>query len=51
MKLHKAGQISYSDFSEISEIQDNESEAELLRNVQLVIDGLNEYTTPDRRGF
>lgn len=36
------------DFSEISEIQDNESEAELLRNVQLVIDGLNEYSTPDK---
>ena len=29
------------DFSEISEIQDNDSEAELLRNVQLVVDGLN----------
>ena len=36
------------DFSQISEIQDNPHEAELLRNVDDVVDGLNEYSEQDR---
>ena len=36
------------DFSEIASIQDNESEAELLRNVSDVIEGLQEYSQADR---
>ena len=36
------------DFSEIASIQDNESEAELLRNVPDVIEGLQEYSQADR---
>ncbi|MBJ62189.1 MAG: farnesyl-diphosphate farnesyltransferase [Euryarchaeota archaeon] len=36
------------DFSEIANIQDNESEAELLRNVPDVIEGLQEYSEADR---
>ena len=36
------------DFTEIADIQDNESEAELLRNVPDVIEGLQEYSESDR---
>ncbi len=36
-------------FSHIAEIQDNESEGELLRNVQDVIDGLKVYLKADRQ--
>ena len=36
------------DFSRIAEIQDNPHEAELLRNVDDVVDGLNEYSEQDR---
>jgi len=36
------------DFSQIAEIQDNPHEAELLRNVDDVVDGLNEYSEQDR---
>ena len=36
------------DFSETANIQDNESEAELLRNVPDVIEGLQEYSEADR---
>ena len=36
------------DFSEIASIQDNEGEAELLRNVPDVIEGLQEYSQADR---
>ncbi len=39
---------SLPDFSEIADIQDNESEAELLRNVSDVIEGLGEYSESDR---
>ena len=35
------------DFSEISDIQDNEGEAELLRNVNDVVSGLSEYDLVD----
>jgi len=37
------------DFSHIADIQDNESESELLRNVQNVVDGLQEYFEADRQ--
>ena len=36
------------DFSEIAGIQTNESEAELLRNVQSVVDALDFYSTGDK---
>lgn len=36
------------DFSEIANIQDNEDEGELLRNVPDVIEGLQEYSESDR---
>ena len=36
------------DFSHIADIQENESEAELLRNVQDVIEGLDVYSEGDR---
>lgn len=36
------------DFSEVANIQENESEAELLRNVLDVIEGLQEYPEHDR---
>ena len=36
------------DFTHLSEIQDNPGEAELLLNVQDVIDSIEEYTVPDR---
>ena len=39
---------SLPDFSALAGIQDNPSEGELLRNVQQVIDGLNEYSGPDQ---
>ncbi len=37
------------DFSELAEIQDNPHEAELLRNVQDVLDGLTIYSEGDRQ--
>ena len=37
------------DFSEIAAIQSNESEAELLRNVQSVLDALKFYSTGDSK--
>ena len=36
------------DFSHLADIQDNENEAELLRNVQDVVDGLVEYSKDDQ---
>ena len=36
------------DFSDIADIQENENEAELLRNVQDVVDGLEVYSEADR---
>ncbi len=36
------------DFNSIADIQENESEAELLRNVSDVIEGLEEYSEPDK---
>ena len=36
------------DFSKLAEIQDNQHEAELLRNVQDVVDGLMVYSEDDR---
>ena len=36
------------DFSQIADIQDNPNEGELLRNVDDVVDGLNEYSEQDR---
>ena len=36
------------DFNEVADIQENESEAELLRNVSDVIEGLQEYPEHDR---
>ena len=36
------------DFSHIADIQENESEAELLRNVQSVIEGLDVYSEGDK---
>ena len=36
------------DFSDLADIQDNENEAELLRNVQDVVDGLGEYSGDDQ---
>jgi len=36
------------DFSHLAEIQDNENEAELLRNVQDVVDGLGVYDDGDK---
>lgn len=35
-------------FSQLADIQDNENEAELLRNVQDVVDGLGEYSDDDK---
>ena len=37
------------DFSELAEIQENQHEAELLRNVQDVVDGLMVYSEEDRQ--
>ena len=37
------------DFEIIAEIQDNPDEAELLRNVQSVIEGLEVYDSGDRK--
>ena len=36
------------DFTDLADIQDNENEAELLRNVQDVVDGLGEYSGDDQ---
>ena len=36
------------DFSKLSEIQQNEAEAELLRNVAEVVEALGEYSEPDK---
>ena len=48
-KVAQGNSNNLPDFSELAEIQDNPHEAELLRNVQDVVDGLTIYSEGDRQ--